>query len=223
MTPDITVADLNVMMGMGGAFQAHARRCHIALRGSYADFVGQLYQDLDRCFNSMRTMVHLLQDDGEDRLTADVVLQLDKLGYDTSHDPQSGGHVDIGVKAGPHSWIGEAKLDWSIDEGMKQLTTRYVALSGDPKHDDGGLLFYLRRAPDCKASMDAWRAQLEAQAVPCTPCPNNPLAFFSEVKSPGTGLPFHVRSIGISLYFQPQDKSGVATRVRRAARSTKKK
>jgi len=218
MTPDVSVSELNEMLRLGGAFQGHVQRFRTRT-GSYSDFVSQLYVDLDRCINLLRTIVEQVQEDGEDRLTADLILQLNQMGYVASHDKKSGGHIDIGVEHGDHTWIAEAKLDWNIDEGLKQLVTRYVALSGDPTHDHGALLFYLKRQVDTKSLMDSWKTKLESDSVPCRRCDKNPLAFFSEIKMQGTGLPFHVRSIGVSLYFQPQDISGLRTRARRSGKA----
>lgn len=218
MKADITVADIDAMSKTPGAYAQCLRRYLVAQRGKYIDFIDQLYVDLDSCINGLRTIVEQVQDDGEDRLTADLILQLRQQGYSAHHDAKAGGHVDLSVASGPHTWIGEAKLNWKIDEGMKQLTTRYVAASGDPNHDHGGLLFYLTKSADAKATLDKWRKQLESESTPCRDCPTNRLAFYSTIKLPGTGLPYQVRSMAVSLYFKPQDASGKATATRRDAR-----
>ena len=215
----VSVADLNAIQGGHGPYRRFLARWEAAHRGTYQDFLDVFYPDIDECINGVRTIVHQVQKDGEDRLTSDLVLQLQRMGYDVTHDPQVGGHIDVGVKSGPHTWIGEAKLNWKIDEGLLQLTTRYLQLSGDPNHNHGGLLFYLTSTGDAKAKIDAWRAELEAQSIACRPCSSNPLAFFSDHKMPGTGLPFFVRSMAVALYWKPQDASGLATQARRAARA----
>lgn len=215
MSPDVTVADIESMLADRNAFRGHVLRSIAAKRGTYQEFIKQLYIDLDACIGGLRSIVAEVQGDNEDRLTADIVLQLSIQGYVASHDKKVGGHIDITVESGPHTWIGEAKLDWGIGEGFKQLTTRYATPKGNPNHDHGGLLFYLKRETDTNAVMLNWRKKLEAQGIPCEPCPDNPLAFTATIKLEGTGLPFHVRSIGVSLYFKPEDASGVKTRMRR--------
>jgi hypothetical protein len=214
----VSVADLNAIQLMPhSTYRRTLARWEASVRGSYADFLKEFYPDLDECINALRTIVHQVQDDGEDRITSDLVLQLQRLGYEVTHDAQVGGHVDVAVKSGPHTWIGEAKLNWKIDEGMLQLTTRYLQLNGNHTNDHGGLLLYLTHTDDAKSKLDNWKLELEAMPVTCRPCPENPLAFFSEHKMPGTGLQFNVRTMAVALYWKPQDASGKATAARRSA------
>jgi hypothetical protein len=198
-------------------FTKRSFRRDLAATGTYQEFVSLLYEDLDCCINGLQSIANAVQKDGEDRLTFDLILPLRQLGYRATHDAMSGGHVDITVHHGAHSWIAEAKLDWEIDEGLKQLTTRYIAASGDPSHDHGGLIFYLKRE-DANAIMLGWRAKMEAMGHQCSDCLQSRLAFYSEIKLKGTGLPYVVRSMAVSLFWEPQDESGKKTRARRAAK-----
>lgn len=219
----ISVADIDAIQRTPNCpYRRALARWEAAERGTYADFLSVLYPDLDSCINGLRTIVHQVQNDGEDRLTSDLVLQLRCLNYDATHDEQAGGHIDIGIKSGPHTWLGEAKLDAKIDQGLKQLITRYTQISGDPNHDHGGLLFYLIKSDDAKGKLEAWRQELEAMPVPCTDCTLSKLAFFSEHKQPSTGLPFHVRTMAVALHWDPQDPSGIETKARRAAKAANK-
>ena len=220
----VTVADFDAIQRGYGPFRRSLARWEAAERGSYADFIAQFYPDLDECISGLRTILQQVQQDGEDRLTSDLVLQLQRLGYVVTHDTQVGGHIDIGVAThgGRHTWIGEAKLDYKIGDGLQQLITRYSQLSGDPNHDHVGLLYYLVKNEDAKGKLDAWRAELEAVHVPCKDCDLSKLAFFSEHKQPSTGLPLHLRTMAVALHWDPQDPSGLATKARREAKADAK-
>lgn len=125
--------------------QSTLRRAKISEEGSYEEFIEQLYSDIDESIYDMQAGRELRQNDSEDRLSADIILALKRQGYSAVPDGKTGGHVDISVKLGDFSWIGEAKKDGNFHEGFLQLTTRYVPASGDYSHNQGGLIFYLGR------------------------------------------------------------------------------
>lgn len=198
--------------------QALLRRIKISEEGTYEEFVDQLYEDIDQLIYLMQAGRELRQKDSEDRLSADVLSGLRLHGYDAVADGKTGGHVDLSVKMGEFSWIGEAKKDGNFHEGFLQLTTRYVPASGNYAHNQGGLIFYMIAAPDARSKLDSWRDQLAAKGYGCVDCTRNKLAFFSDHKLEGSGTTFKVRTMGVALFHQPKDKSARSSAARKSAR-----
>lgn len=139
------------------AVQGNLRRVKISEEGTYEEFADQLYADIDLLIYRMQAGRELRQKDDEDRLSADILLGLGVMGYDAVSDGKSGGHVDLSVKMGQFSWIGEAKKDGNFQEGFLQLTSRYVPASGNYSHNQAGLLFYLVKTKDARAKLATWR------------------------------------------------------------------
>lgn len=111
------------------------RRLKISEEGTYQEFMEQLYDDIDESIYALQASRELRQNDGEDRISQDILIGLSRQGYLATHDGKTGGHVDLTVRLGDHSWIGEAKKDGNFQEGFLQLTTRYVQASGNFAHD----------------------------------------------------------------------------------------
>lgn len=218
---NLTVADWNQALATTPQFVREAFRRHQVASGEvYADFVDFLYKDLDRAIFALQAGRELLQDDSEDRITADLMRQMRQLGYRAIHDSKTGGHVDLSVELGEFSWIGEAKKDGNFKEGFLQLMTRYVPASGNYSHNAGGLLFYLVKTKKALAMLEKWMKEIGGDGT-CEKCANNVLAFYSEHELEGSGTMFRVRTMGVSLYHDPKDKAARAKEGRRAAREAK--
>jgi len=129
------------------------------------------------------------------------------LGYDAVADGKTGGHVDLSVKMGEFSWVGEANKDGNFHEGFLQLTTRYVPASGNFSHNQGGLIFYMIKTSEARSKLDTWREVLTSKGHACANCTRNPLAFYSDHKFASSGTNFKIRTMGVALYHQPTDKS----------------
>ncbi|PZD71056.1 hypothetical protein C1752_08259 [Acaryochloris thomasi RCC1774] len=177
---------------------------------TYEDFVDLLYDDLDWIVQQIQRNPELRQDDGEDRLTIEIVLLLNTQGYKASHDTKVGGHVDLLVEKDRFMWIGEAKVHSGYDylwEGFLQLATRYSIGSSNQSH--GGMLIYIRRS-NTRNVMEKWRQTLSQKSLEdfsSEDCTRNSLAFFSSHKHERSGLPLRVRHMPVMLYFEPKDKS----------------
>ena len=123
-----------------------------------SDFIGQLYKDLDRVINQIERNPELRQQDGEDRLTIEIVGSLRSSGYNANHDCKTGGHVDLTVEQNDLIWLGEAKIykdNNYLWEGFQQLATRYS--TGDTNQNSGGLLIYIFNE-DAKSVMERWQS-----------------------------------------------------------------
>ncbi len=185
------------------------------LADTYDEFINQLYKDIDNIVFSKEENPELYEQDTEDRITIDIKNTLRILGYDASHEAKVGGHADLLVRKNKFLWIGEAKIHHSYDylwEGFQQLTTRYS--TGDCNQKDGGLLIYIRNE-NAKNVMDSWQLHLSSKELPdysSNPCLKRKLAFFSSHKHPRTGEQFRVKHIGMTLYFNPKDKSAIKHR-----------
>jgi len=165
------------------------------LADSYQEFVEVLYLDIDHIVNRIQKNPELRKDDKEDRLSIDIVNQLDCYGYNASHDTKIGGHADIVVRRDSFMWIGEAKIHSSYDylwKGFQQLCTRYSI--GDSNQSEGGILIYIKNK-DATSVMTKWQKHLDTknlQNLVYHSCPSLNLAFFSTHKHIRSGLAFKV-------------------------------
>src|SRR5919202_1067547 len=175
------------------------------------NFIRKFYQDLDKGIYQIQENPELRQSDKEDRLTIDIVNQLCCLGYEASHDPKIGGHVDIIVRKSDFLWLGEAKIysdNNYLWQGFQQLTTRYSI--GDSNQRNGGLLIYIREE-DASSIMKKWQNYLLEKRLhnySFRPCQMRSLAFISTHRHERSGQDFHIRHIPVMLHFAPKDKSG---------------
>ncbi len=175
------------------------------------NFIRNFYEELDKVIYRIQENPELRQNDQEDRLTIDIVNQLCSLGYDASHDPKIGGHVDLAVRKSDFVWLGEAKIyrgNNYLWEGFKQLSTRYS--SGDSNQRNGGLLIYIFDK-NASSIMKKWQNYLLEKSLPnysFRPCEMRSLAFISTHRHKSSGQAFHVRHIPVMLHFAPKDKSG---------------
>ena len=204
--------------------QAAFQRERISEEGTYQEFVDQLYEDLDSAIYALQASREMRQDDGEDRITADILSRLNVVGYKATHDTKTGGHVDLSIRLGDdHSWIGEAKKDGNFQEGFLQLTSRYVQASGNYAHNQAGLLFYLIQTPNALGKLNSWRRKIGADGTICVDCPKNTLAFLSTHRLAGSGTDLKVRTMAVSLYHKPLDKSARNSVAKKALAPAKKK
>ncbi len=182
---------------------------------NYEKFIQVLYEDIDKIIGLLQENPELLQHDTEDRLTLSIVSNLRCLGYNASHEPKIGGHVDIAVKKSNFMWIGEAKIHHDYEylwQGFQQLVTRYS--TGDNNQNDGGLLIYIK-TQNTKQVIQKWQEHLTSKNLPnysIQPCEVRNLCFFSIHTHQRSGCDFKVRHMPVILYFNPQDKSGLKSR-----------
>lgn len=212
----LTLLDYERLMGQP-VVRASIRRGQICAGGSYCEFVDQLYLDIDQLIYNMQSAPELRQKDSEDRLSGEILQGLRLLGYDAYPDGKSGGHVDMTVKMAGYSWLGEAKKDGNFEEGLLQLTTRYRTASGNFNHNQAGLVFYMVQSSNAKNLLSNWSDKLKAQNCAPVPCKNNALAYFSDHTVDGAGTELKVRTMGVSLYHKPKDKSARASAKKKAA------
>ena len=199
--------------------QAALRRVWISEKGEYEDFVDQLYEDIDQLIYRMQSGPELRQKDSEDRLSSEVLGGLSIYGYDAVADGKTGGHVDLSVKMGEFSWIGEAKKDGNFDEGLLQLMTRYRPASGNFSHNQGGLIFYMVATPDALGKLNAWVTQLFSNQYAPASCRRNRLACYSDHTVEASGTNFKIRTMGVALYHKPKDKSARISAAKKAAKT----
>lgn len=179
---------------------------------TYDEFIAELYETIDKIISLKEENPELYDQDKEDRITIEIKNSLCLLGYNASHEQKVGGHTDLLIRKNEYLWIGEAKIHSSYDylwEGFQQLATRYSVGSNNQK--DGGLLIYIR-VKDAKQVMEKWKDHLSSKQLSnysLDSCLKRDLAFFSKHKHDRSGELFRVRHIGITLYFNPQDKSAM--------------
>ena len=184
-----------------------ARLSSRKLVDTYDKFVKILYEDIDEIIQDIQENPELRKDDAEDRLTIEILTNLNRLGYTVTHGTKVGGHTDLLVKYKGYKWISESKIyrgNEYLWGGFLQLTERYSI--GDDCQKDGGILIYLKES-DAARVMKNWGNHLESQNLEnyeYHPCPKNSLYFFSKYKHTKSGLIFTVRHMIVLLYFKPQ-------------------
>lgn len=204
--PDMTIAELQKL---GALNPSIARLASFLTVSSYPDFVTQLNKDIDESVNQIQESRQLHQEDGEDRLTSQIVSNLNILGYAASHDTAHGGHVDLLVKYQGYKWLGESKIHSSYDylfQGFQQLNTRYS--TGSPEENCGGMIIFIKVA-DSLSVMTRWEEHLKEKNVDeltVSACPQKQLAFLSYHKHQVSGTNFCTRHIPVLLHFNPQDR-----------------
>ncbi|MCL6270254.1 hypothetical protein M3P05_10005 [Sansalvadorimonas sp. 2012CJ34-2] len=184
------------------------RRC----ADTYEEFIGLLYRDLDYAISQLEENRHLHYEAGEDQLTVQIQSMLRMRGYAAEHDASYGGNCDLVVRSRNNFvWLGEAKIGRSknnIDEGYRQLTTRYA--TGTDSQKEGGLIIYFQ-TKNAKSQMDDWKDRIhsvEPSKVTIKNCELKQSAFFSTHTLEASGQPYRIRHIPVVLHFDPKDKSG---------------
>jgi hypothetical protein len=216
---------------LGGAAAAARtyQRNAIAEDPDYSKFVVLLYHDLDDLIHHLQANPQRRHQAGEDALTDQIVMGLHCMGYDASHDKSSGGHVDLTIELGPHTWIGEAKKNSKYSEGYRQLVSRYRPASGNFDHNHAGLILYSNKKTDLLSQRNTWLSKFKADfsgvysPISYSACPISSYAFFTDHKHPVSGKPFWVRHMMVGLHFSPTDASARASRGRKKVARTKKK
>jgi hypothetical protein len=206
---NMSIKDLKAVSGLLGlsSLSNSIRRVTAA---SYEQFIEALYIDLSGIISIIQENPELRKGDGEDRLTIEIIGSLRAMGYDAGHEGKVGGHADILVRGRDNFlWIGEAKIHSSYDylfQGFQQLCTRYS--TGDTGQDCGGLIIYIRNK-DSANVISEWRKRMPAYEIKglyFSGCSTRPDFVFNTTHvHERAGVPFKVKHIGVSLYFEPKD------------------
>lgn len=179
---------------------------------TYEDFANNVELDLEFLFTHMERGASIRKNDGEDRLTEELLLGLKARGYSASHDEYINGHSDIVVKSRYHSyiWLGEAKIhssyEWLLD-GFSQLCERYSTGTVDDRR--GGLVIYIRNA-NAKSVLDTWSETLQEHfrsqglVIDVKADEKNPLRLKSVHKHQKSGLDYEVKHFGVVMHFNPR-------------------
>jgi hypothetical protein len=171
-------------------------------------FVKRLYKELSAIIDGLERTASLRQNDGEDRITIDIVSGLCQAGYRATHDEFSKGHTDITLTQDSYKWLGEAKIHkdyaWLV-EGLKQLLSRYAT----GRESGSGLLIYIKGS-NAQAILDEWRRRLEASKECNLKSTENAdmaekLVFWSIHNQKGSGLEIRTKHLGVSLYHNPTE------------------
>ena len=202
----------------------------VAGQAAYEPFIKLLYTDLNDLINHMQANPQRRHSLSEDTLTDEIIMGLSVAGYDATHDTSAGGHVDVTVKLGPHSWIGEAKKDQKFSDGYRQLVTRYRPASGNFEHNHGGMLLYCTTQTDLLTLRQRWKDKFKQDfesiysPLSIMDCGLSRYSFVSSHKHPVSGDDWVVRHMLIGLQFSPQDASARSSAKRQGAplKKTKK-
>lgn len=194
---------------------------------SFDEFVRVLHLDLDEIIKTIESNPQRHADDDEDGLTYFIATMLKQRQYRANQGVTRGGNVDLTVEGREEDfvWTSEAKIYRSLSavrEGFLQLHTRYSP--ADLLHDKAGLLIYIKR-PGAADLMSDWQLELDnmkLQELETSDCPIRPrLAFTSMHKSHRSGLTAMTRHMSVSVFQDPQDKSGLSAQKHIARRDQK--
>ncbi|WP_279051300.1 hypothetical protein [Cedecea davisae] len=180
------------------------------LCSSYEEFLCLLYKDMTECIEFMEEDPKVRKNDGEDRLTTDIIHHFRAKGYQASHDEMIGGHSDVIIRYKDYMWLGEAKIHSGYDylmQGFNQLCTRYS--SGTNNNCNGGMIIYIKNN-NAAAVVSEWSHRLNSAGLngySFSDCEDRKgLSFYSQHVHARSGLPYKVRHMGVVLGFEPQDK-----------------
>lgn len=191
-------------------------------------FLEALYYAIEKI-----VMVHLEKSKSnlpkdENHISDVIVGQLYGLNYDASREESSNGNVDVTVKFSEFIWLAEAKIFNSnpvLLEGFKQLASRYSTAS-NLEANKGAYLIYNFRA-DTKKLIDSYKAYSVTELSKDFPdyrtedCPAHPLRFYSTHTEISSGLQYRIKHIPFTFYFDPVDKSGIASKPGRDKKNSK--
>lgn len=179
----------------------------IALQLLCAEYLEEKLWCIEEAVNySIEMMVEsrqLKQKLSEDQRTAEIVSNLQAMGFTAAHDTQIGGHVDVVVRIAGLLWLAEAK-NWKgcswVASGIQQLLTRYA--TGLPGQCFGGLIIYFEQK-DAASLMTKWRLHMVTQDLAGSIDVISDLSFRSYHLHAATGGRFSVRHFPVPLYWQP--------------------
>ena len=182
---------------------------------NYEDFLDRLYSAMDKIIVSLQENPNIYGDMTEDQLTQIIIDRLKGHDFNAYSDPNTGGHVDLRIDypGTNYLWLGEAKIDNNkehVYEGFLQLTTRYA--TGEKNQTAGGIIIYIKNHPAVDF-MSEIKEHIQQQINPISisVCPERgDWVFNIETNLPRVGgnISYHIRNMGVSLYFLPEDKSG---------------
>lgn len=220
---DLNLAEYQALIMLYPSLKNQVNRL---LVDTYDDFVKILNNDIDEVVKQLERNRELSPKE-EDAITVAIIRGLNCMGYNATHDTKNGGHVDITVTKGDFYWFGEAKLydgPAYLWQGLLQLTTRYTTARNN--QNSGGLFIYIFKT-NAKKLLSNWKEFIDTknELKNCShkDCDTNPPAFYSTFEHEVTGLDFTVRHIPACLYFEPKDKSGVASKAKKKSKSAKPK
>jgi len=177
------------------------------LAETYDDWVSVVHQALDLTLRTMSENPELRKERKEDEITIEVVGNLRKYPIEVEHDAKVGGHTDFLVRGeNGYAWLAEAKKYTSnswIHQGYQQLTTRYG--NPTPVSNRGAIIIY-SYDDRLDRTMDSWRDYLSAKepSATCAAIGPDRISFASSQAHARNGMPYEIRHVGLSLYFDPK-------------------
>jgi len=219
MQNDFSLADLEALAESDPLIAKMIQRRHVQ---DYESFSQIILEDLRTIISEMESKRDQHQEDGEDRITSEIIHCLKLCGYHASHDEKVGGHTDILIRRDHKNWIwyGESKLDNGpayLVEGMLQLTTRYMR--GSVGGDRGALLIYMVKYGNAVARMETWRTSIPSSGnLNCSDCSDlDPqlLSFSSTHIHDGTGRNLYVEHLPVCLNHKPRDAAARKSKSRK--------
>ncbi|WP_392563683.1 hypothetical protein RHO13_10350 [Orbus wheelerorum] len=178
---------------------------------TYDKFIKELYTNLERIICRLEQNKKVRSEDGEDRITEEVLSYLAGCGYDATHDTtHGGGHCDLVVKINNFTWLGEAKIHKDYDylmKGFHQLSSRYA--TGTDFCSQGSLLVYCFNK-DAVSVVNEWKTRLKLSynenCISAEICDyRSSFSFYSTHKHESSGIDYKVKHIFVVLHYDPKD------------------
>lgn len=168
-------------------------------------FITRLYEEIEAIIKLIESAPKERSVDGEDRLSVELVSNLNSAGYFSIKDPTQGGHVDILVqpkKSRKFKWYGEAKI-WNgvkyLNGGMDQLLSRYAT----GKEPNLGFLVYFK-TDNLVHKMKEWKTHLNTR-IEVDQSLNQDIDHFSfyTVHNHSAGSKIKIRHFSLNIYWNP--------------------
>ena len=179
---------------------------------TYHDFVSLLYEIIDLSVKEMQRHANHYINDGEEKLTKQLFNALAISPLTVSHELDCRGHVDVVVSCKQRDWIwlGESKIHTSgynyLNKGIDQLLERYSIADDECDH---GVLLILIKKQNAAGIRKKWQekiASLQKNIIEFKESKSRKdLSFNTRHKHSATGLTYHIKHIGVALYYNPVD------------------
>ncbi len=176
-------------------------------------FVDRINREIDSIVDELESSARFTFKELEEELSNRVIALLRRAGYRADAETDNRGHVDIMVRSSQRwTWLAECKIHGSYEEmreGLRQLLTRYTT----GRSPYGSFLIFIKNKKGGDV-VENWRKKLrdeEIEAFKADIDDEQRFCFLSLHAHATTGTDYHVRHVGVMLYYSPQDRSALAS------------
>lgn len=175
-------------------------------------FVVRLNREIDSIVSELERSAVYTFDEPEEELSNRMISLLRRAGYNASAETDHRGHVDLIVEGGRRwTWLAECKIHGAYEElreGLRQLLTRYST----GRSPFGSFIVFIKNMKGGEV-VDKWRGVVRDERLEGFLYDEDDaerFCFRTSHTHATSGSEYHVRHVGVMLYYSPQDKSALA-------------